>query len=44
LKLTFPHLAGFTYRRMAVAFVGLLCIATMLPAAARADNPIIQHI
>jgi hypothetical protein len=39
--ITFPLPA----RRLVVAFVSLLCIAAMLPnTAARADNPIIQHV
>jgi arabinoxylan arabinofuranohydrolase len=33
-----------TSRRAIAALVSLLCITTLLPAAANADNPIVQHI
>jgi arabinoxylan arabinofuranohydrolase len=33
-----------TSRRVIAAMVGLLCITALLPATARADNPIVQHI
>src|SRR4051812_49491073 len=44
MKLPNPRLRGARLRRVLAAVVGLLCAAVLLPATARADNPIVQNI
>ncbi|MGI5240200.1 family 43 glycosylhydrolase [Dactylosporangium sp. CA-139066] len=44
MKLTIPRPPGAALRRALATVAGLLCAAALVPAVARADNPIVQTI